>query len=65
MKKISVNKSDILKVEEFLRENSDKPIYVVYNEIKSKKAFKRTKAEHLVFTYLNLNKRKLGIKWLI
>ncbi len=40
--------------------NSDKPIYVVYNELKNKKHL--SMVERLVYTYLNLNKKKLGIK---
>lgn len=47
-------------VKEYLIKNSDKPIYIVYKELKEKK--KKTKAENLVFTYLKMNKGKLGIK---
>jgi len=62
MKKIKFNNNDIDAVSIYLKDNFDKPIYQVYNEIKSKKLKDRTKTEHLVFTYLSLNKRKLGIK---
>lgn len=47
-------------VADFISANLDKPIYVVYNELKNKK--KLSKAERLVYTYLKLNKKKLGIK---
>lgn len=60
--KIKLNNNDINAVSDYLKDNFDKPIYQVYNDIKSKKMRERTKTEHLVFTYLSLNKRKLGIK---
>lgn len=63
--KINLNKKDQFALELFLRQNSDRPIIEIYNEIKSKKLKERSKSEHLVFTYISLNKRKLGIKWLI
>ena len=44
----------------YLIENQDKPIYKVYKELQKKK--KKTKAEYAVYTYLKLNKKKLGIK---
>lgn len=47
-------------VADYIRVNSDKPIYVVYNELKNKK--KLSKAEKLVYLYLNIYKKKLGIK---
>lgn len=50
----------IEEVKEYLIKNNDKPIYKVYKELKDKK--KKTKAEQLVFTYLKINKGKLGIK---
>ena len=49
-------------VADYIRANSDKPIYVIYNELKNKK--KLSKAECLVYIFLKLNKKKLGIKWL-
>lgn len=62
MRKVNFKKSDMGLVEEFIKANSDKPIYIVYKEIKSKKFKERSKAENIVFTYLTLNKRKLGIR---
>ena len=47
-------------VADYISANSDKPIYVVYNDLKNKK--KLNKAEHLVYLYLKINKKKLGIK---
>ena len=44
----------------YLVENQDKPIYQVYKELKEKK--KKSKSEQIVYTYLKLNKKKLGIK---
>ena len=47
-------------VEEYLTVNKDKPIYKVYKELKEKK--KKNKGEKLVYEYLKINKKKLGIK---
>lgn len=47
-------------VADYISVNSDKPIYVVYNELKNKKRL--NKAELLVYLYLKMNKKKLGIK---
>lgn len=47
-------------VADYIIANSDKPIYFVYNELKNKR--KLSKAERLVYIYLKLNKKKLGIK---
>ena len=47
-------------VADYISANSDKPIYVIYNELKNKR--KLSKAERLVYIYLKLNKKKLGIK---
>lgn len=47
-------------VADYISANSDKPIYVVYNELKTKKRL--TNAERIVYTYLKINKNKLGIK---
>lgn len=60
--KLILNENDINKLQEYLIQNSDKKIYEIYREIKSKKLKERSKEEHLVFTYLSLNKRKLGIR---
>lgn len=60
--KLKLNENDIYKVQEYLMKNQNKKIYEIYHEIRLKKLKERTKEEHLVFTYLSLNKRKLGIK---
>lgn len=44
----------------YLIENQEKPIYQVYQELKKKK--KKSTSEQIVWTYLKLNKKKLGIK---
>ena len=59
---LKINQNDMSLVSDYLCRNSDRPIYEVYNEIKAKKLKNRSKVEHIVFTYLALNKRKLGIK---
>lgn len=62
LKKFKFNNNDLGCVEKYIIENSDKPIYVVYNEIKKKKLKERSRAEILVFTYLSLNKKRFGIR---
>ena len=49
-------------VADYILANSDKSIYIVYNELKNKKRL--NKVERLVYIYLKFNKKKLGIKWL-
>lgn len=53
---------DILVVENYIKSNKDRPIVDVYNEIKSKSKKDRSNAEVLVYYYLCLNKKKLGLK---
>ncbi|MBE6148636.1 MAG: hypothetical protein E7167_04025 [Firmicutes bacterium] len=60
--KLKIKDSDKNLVATYLQENGSKPIYVVYNEIKNKKLKDRSKAEHLVFSFLHMNKRKFGIR---
>ena len=54
--------SDISLVQSYLNVNKDRPIIDIYNEIRNKPNKKRTKAEIIVYTYLYLNKKKLGLK---
>lgn len=44
----------------YLIKNKEKPINEIYKELQKKK--KKTKAEYTVYTYLKINKKKLGIK---
>lgn len=53
--------SDIFLVQNYLIRNKDKRIIDIYNEIKNKPNNIRTKAEIIVYTYLILNKKKLGL----
>lgn len=62
MKNFIIRKSDLFLVESYLKDNSDKPIFLVYREIKEKKLKDRTKVENIIFTYLSLNKRRYGLK---
>ena len=57
IKSINVNK-----VREYLERNKDKSIQDVYSHIKSKKVKNRSTEEHIVYTYLFMNRKKLGIK---
>lgn len=53
---------DTLVVENYIKSNKYRPIVDVYNEIKSKSKKDRSNAEVLVYYYLCLNKKKLGLK---
>ena len=53
---------DLNKFNEYLVSNSDRSIQEVYDEIKSKSRKDRSNEESLLFTYLSLNKKKLGIR---
>jgi len=53
---------DTLVVENYIKANKDRPIIEVYNEIKAKNKKDRSNAEVLVYYYLCLNKKKLGLK---
>lgn len=53
---------DVNKVQEYLVQNKDKTIQEVYDFIKSKKVKHRSTEEHVIFTYLFMNRKKLGIK---
>lgn len=59
MKKVNINESKICA---YLESNSDRPIYQVYNELKKKKLRQMSSEEILVYSYLKMNKRKLGIR---
>ena len=54
--------SDISLVQNYLNVNKARPIIDIYNEIRNKPNKKRTKEEIIVYTYLYLNKKKLGLK---
>lgn len=55
---------DVNEVQEYLEKNKDKSIQEVFDLIKSKKGKNRSIAESLVYTYILMNRKKLGIKWL-
>lgn len=55
-------KVDFDKVQKYIKDNGDKPIYLAYKELNSKKLKNLSNEEVLVLSYLKLNKRKLGIK---
>lgn len=57
--------SDISKVQNYLNINKDRSIIDIYLEIRNKPNKKRTKEEIIVYTYLCLNKKKLGLKWFL
>lgn len=57
IKSINVNK-----VQDYLEQNKDKSIQEVYDFIKSKKVKNRSTEEHIIYTYLFMNRKKLGIK---
>ena len=57
--------SDINLVQNYLNVNKDRCIIDIYNEIRNKPNKKRTKEEIIVYTYLFLNKKKLGLKWFL
>lgn len=50
------------KVATFLEQHKDKSIQEVYDFIRSIKVRNRTTEQHIVYTYLFMNKKKLGIK---
>lgn len=58
-----IKMSDLYLVQDYIKANQDMPIQKVYVELKNKNKKDMSKAEKLVFTYLKLNKRKLGLKW--
>ncbi len=53
---------DVNEVQEYLEKNKDKSIQEVFDLIKSKKGKNRSIAESLVYTYILMNRKKLGIK---
>ncbi len=53
---------DINKVQLYLEQNKDRTIQEVYDFIKSKKVRKRSTEEHLIYNYLFMNRKKLGLK---
>lgn len=57
-----IKKIDVNKVQAYMLMRRDIPIYQIYNEIKNKKFKDRTDEECVVFAYLSMNKRKLGLK---
>lgn len=59
MKKIKIN---VDTVREYLVKNKDRTIQEVYDFIKHKKVRYRSMEEHVVYNYLFLNKKKLGLK---
>lgn len=62
-KKITtISDDDILDVQRYLVQNSHRSVQDVYNHIKSIPVLKRSKTCNLVFTYLYINRKKLGIK---
>lgn len=58
-----IKMEDLYLVQDYIKANQDMPIQKVYVELKNKNKKDMSKAEKLVFTYLKLNKRKLGLKW--
>lgn len=60
--KINVNKNDVDLVSKYFYEHKDWSIQEMYDFIKLKKLKQRSKVEHLVFTYLFMNRKKLGLK---
>lgn len=57
-----IKMEDLYLVQDYIKANQDMPIQNVYVELKNKNKKDMSKAEKLVFTYLKLNKRKLGLK---
>lgn len=57
-----IKMEDLYLVQDYIKANQDMPIQKVYVELKNKNKKDMSKAEKLVFTYLKLNKRKLGLK---
>lgn len=57
--------SDKLLVQNYLIANKDRLIIDIYNEIRNKPNKKRTKEEIIVYSYLYLNRKKLGLKWFL
>lgn len=57
-----IKMEDLYLVQDYIKANQDMPIQKLYVELKNKNKKDMSKAEKLVFTYLKLNKRKLGLK---
>lgn len=57
-----INKIDIKKIENYINDHKDESIADVYDSIKSKKLKDRSTEESLVYTYLFMNRKKLGLK---
>lgn len=58
MRKLEI---DYNKIQKYLNENKDKPILDIYRELKKKKVRHMTNEEIIVYSYLKMNKRKLGL----
>ncbi len=57
-----IRKIDIKKVENYINAHKDESIVDIYEQIKNKKFKDRSTEESLVYTYLSMNKKKLGLE---
>lgn len=59
---MKIKKIDMLAFQNYINAHKDESIIDVFNSIKAKKLKDRTTEENLVYTYLYMNRKKLGIK---